>query len=308
MKTMNAFVLQAPNNQAVVPARIAMPRIGPDELLIRIKAIGVGVHDSYFLPKQISYPFPIGIEAAGVVEEIGAATSGYRVGERIAFVSMMQPKGGVWAEYAAVRTDSLILRIPEQMSFERAAAIPVAGNSTLRVFHSLPSIPAGGGFFIAGASGAIGTFAVQLARKRGWEVAASASARNQDYLRELGATLTVDYQQPDWPKTVLARYPDGVDAAIAIQPNTTSSSMSVVTMGGTVVTVSGDQVAPERGINVTGLAYGVDVGAELNALMNDIASGEMRLEIEQVYKFDDAPKALAKVQTRRARGKVVLSL
>jgi len=84
--------------------------------------------------------------------------------------------------------------------------------------------------------------------------------------------------------------------------------MSVVKSGGTVVTVSGDQVAPTRGINVTGLAYGANVRDELRAVMNDIVSGEMKLVIEKVYPFDEALSAIAKVQTRRARGKVVLTL
>lgn len=308
MQTMNAFVLPGPDTHAITQARIPVPRIGAGELLVRIKAVGVGIHDSYFLPRQMVFPYPIGIEAAGIIEEVGPATTGFKVGDRIAFVSMMQPKGGVWAEFAAVHTDSLILEIPEGMSFEQAAAIPVAGNSTLRAFHALPNIPAGGSIFIAGASGAIGTFAIQLARKRGWEVAASASLRNHDYLTGLGAALAVDYQQPHWPQEVLRKYPDGVDGALAIQPDTTATSMSVVKAGGTVVTISGDQVAPTRGVNVTGLAYGADVRGEMRVLMNDIVSGDLKLVIEQVYPFDDALSALAKVQTRRARGKVVLSL
>lgn len=308
MKTMNAFVIPTPDAPAITPARIPLPRIGAGELLVRIKAVGVGVHDSYFLPRQLSYPYPIGIEAAGVVEEAGPATTGFQAGDKITFVSTMQPKGGVWAEYAVVDSNSLILSIPEQMSFEQAAAIPVAGNTTLRALRALPNIPAGGTIFIAGASGAIGTFAVQLARQRGWQVAASASRRNHDYLMELGAALAVDYQQPDWPQKVLRRYPAGVDGALAIQPNTTTSSISVVRAGGTVVTVSGDQALPTRGINVTGLAYDADVRDELYALMKDIVSGDLKLVIEQTYPFGDALAALAKVQTRRARGKIVLSL
>ncbi len=308
MQTMHAFVLPSPDSQTVTAARVPVPNIGAGELLVRIKAVGVGIHDSYFLPRQMSYPFPIGIEAAGVIEMVGSDAAGFHVGERIAFVSMMQAKGGVWAEYAAVRSDSLILRVPEPMSFEQAAAIPVAGNSTLRVFHALPTLPAGASIFIAGASGAIGTFAIQLARERGWEIAASASPRNHDYLLELGAALAVDYRQPDWPHEVLERYPGGVDAAIAIQPDTTATSMSVVKTGGTVVTVSGDQVAPTRGINVVGLAYDADVRDELRAVMSDIVSGGMKLVIERVYPFEEALSALEKVQTRRARGKVVLTL
>ncbi|MDO5741096.1 MAG: NADP-dependent oxidoreductase [Ornithinimicrobium sp.] len=308
MRTMTAFVVQRPGADTVASERIAVPLAGPQELLVRIKAVGVGIHDSYFLPNDISFPFPIGIEAAGVVEEVGPAVIGYQVGDRIAFVSSMQRKGGVWAEYAVVRTDALILPIPDGMSFERAAAVPVAGNTALRALHPLSAIPTGGAIFMAGASGAVGTFAVQLAHRRGWEVAASASPRNHDYLLALGAALAVDYQHPGWPEEVLRWRSEGVDGALAIQPQTTTDTLRVVKGGGTVVTVSGDQAAPVGGVHVTGIAYDVDVRADAIALMDDIVSGAVKLIIEQVYPFADAPKALAKVQTRRARGKVVLSL
>ena len=307
---MKAAVISGAGNRHVELAKVPIPSNGPDELLVRNKAIGVGIHDSYFLPPGFSTPFPIGIEAAGIVEHVGSRLTGhYRPGDRIAYVSINQLKGGTWAEYAVVGADSLIVAIPEGMDFEQAAAVPVAGNSTLRALHALPVIPEGGSIFVAGASGAIGTFAVQLARARGWEVAGSASPHNHDYLLSLGATKTVDYHGPAWTEEILSWMPGGVDGALAVQPDTTTASISVVKDGGTVVTVSGDQVArPQRGVTVTGLAYQVDVREELAVLVDDILDGRLRLEIERVYPFDDALAALDKVQTRHARGKIVLSL
>lgn len=307
MQNMTALVIPSAQEQALTLGQVAVPAIAADELLVQIKAVGVGIHDGYFLPQELTYPYPIGIEAAGIVAQVGSVTTGYEPGDRIAFVSMMQPKGGVWAQYAAVRSDSIILPIPEGMSFEQAAAIPVAGNSTLRALHALPPIGEGGSIFVAGASGAIGTFALQLARARGWQVAASASPQNHEYLRSLGAALTVDYNDASWPDQVRQWRPDGVDGALAVQPQTTADSARVVKQGGTVVTVSGDRDTPP-GVRVTGLAYQVDVREELIALMADIVAGDMQLVIEQVYPFTDALAALAKVQTRHARGKSVLSL
>ncbi len=270
MQTMTALVIPSAHDQTITFAQVAVPNVAADELLVEVKAVGVGIHDSYFLPRERSYPFPIGIEAAGVVAQIGSAVIGYVPGDRIAFISMMQPKGGVWAQYAAVRSDSLILAIPEGMSFEQAAAMPVAGNTTLRALHALSAIGEGSSVFVAGASGAIGTFALQLARARGWRVA-------------------------------------GVDGAMAVQPQTTGDSARVVKQGGTVVTISGDTETPP-GVKVTGLAYDLDVQEELLALMDDVAAGRLQLVIEHVYPFSDALNALAKVQTRHARGKSVLSL
>lgn len=307
MQMMNAFVVPSAGSQSLEFTRITVPVIADDELLVQIRAVGVGVHDSYFLPPEREHPFPIGIEAAGTVASIGSSVSGYAIGDRIAFISAMQPKGGVWAEYAAVRADSLILPIPEAMTFDHAAAIPVAATAALRALHALPPIDPGGSLFVAGASGAIGTFVVQLARDRGWQVAASASPRNHDHLRSLGAALTVDYHDATWPEHVRAWRPEGVDGAIAVQPQTTTDSARVLAPGATVVTVSGDSATP-AGVRVTGLAYDLDVRDELAALVRDVVAGDIRLVIETVYPFTEAPTALAKVQSRRARGKTVLSL
>lgn len=307
MKTMRAFVIPRPQAGTFILADVAVPQIGPNEILVRTRAIGVGIHDSYFLPRQMDYPYPIGIEGAGTIERVGATVRGLQVGDRVAYVSMMQPKGGVWAEYAVVSTDSLIVPLPDGLSFEEAAAVPVAGSTTLRALHALPPIGPGGSIFVAGASGAIGTFGLQLATRRGWDVAASASPTNHHYLRTLGADLTVDYRDSSWPEEVRRWRPGGVDGALAVQPQTSDSSARVVRSGGTVVTVSGDQSAPP-GVRVTGLAYHIDVREELASLMQDIVAGEIRLVIEKVYPFADALSALAKTQTRHARGKVVITL
>lgn len=307
MQTMAAFVIPNAHSGTITSAQIPIPHIAPDELLVRIKAIGVGIHDSYFLPRSMNFPYPIGIEGAGIVEQAGRPGSGYQPGDRIAFVSMMQPKGGTWAQYAAIHTDSLIMPIPDGMTFEQAAAVPVAGNATLRALHALPPIASGGSLFVAGASGAIGTFALQLARARGWRVAASASPPNHDYLHSLGAELAVDYRDPEWPKQVRRWQPEGVDGALAVQPETTNASALVVKAGGTVVTVSGDSTAP-HGVRITGLAYHVDVREELLTLMSNILTEDIKLVIEKTYPFADALQALAKAQTRHARGKVVLTL
>lgn len=306
--TMRAFVIASAQDNLAVLSRVPLPQIDSEELLVRVKAVGVGVHDAYFLPADVSYPYPIGIEAAGVVQDVGAGVEGYLPGDRIAFVSSKQVKGGTWAEFAAVRSDSLIVPIPEDLDFAQAAAVPVAGNTAFRAFHALPILSAGDSIFVAGASGAIGTFLVQLAADKGLQVGASASPRNHEYLISLGASKTVDYHDANWPDEIRRWSPQGVQAALAVQPQTTADSASVVMDGGTVVTISGDHATPGRGVRVVHPEYGVDVREELSALMDRIASGNVRLELEHVHPFEDALSALAKVQTRHARGKTVLSL
>lgn len=305
---MKAFTIPKAGSQVVELSDVPVPMIGDDELLIAVKAIGVGIHDSYFLPADAHYPYPIGIEAAGVVAETGSSAVGYDRGDRVTFVSSMQPKGGTWAEFVAVTSQSLIVPIPDGMSFTHAAALPVAGNTVLRAMTAITEVTEGGSLFIAGASGAIGTVAIQLARRRGWRVAASASQRNHDYLTSLGVELAVDYRDTNWMREVRDWMPNGVDAGMAVQPGTTVDTATVVKDGGQVVAISDQPLEVGRGIRVTMAPHQVDVREELIELLADAARADFHIEVEHVYPFAKALDALAKVQSRRARGKLVLTL
>ncbi|GAA4512387.1 hypothetical protein GCM10023159_17780 [Brevibacterium yomogidense] len=164
----------------------------------------------------------------------------------------MQDKGGSWAEYAVVDEDALILPLPVDLDFVQAAALPVAGNTALRALAALGDLDPGSSIFIAGGAGAIGTLAIQLARLRGLRVAASASPRNHDYLRSLGAEVAVDYRDTHWPDQIRHWVSKGVDAALAVHPDTSAETLRAVADGGRLITISGDAVVPERG----GCPYG----------------------------------------------------
>lgn len=304
---MKAIVKQSEKSNDIALQDVPVPEINEEELLIEVRAVGVGIHDEYFLPQNITYPYAIGIEAAGVVQEVGNAVSNFKQGDRIAFVSMMQPKGGTWAEFVAINKDSLGFRIPDHMTFEQASAIPVAGNTALKAIESL-LLHSGDSLFIAGASGAIGTFLIQLAKEKGFKVASSASRKNHQYMKDLGADYTVDYKDTDWQKQITEWMPGGVDAAIAVQPRTTTDSMKVVKDGGNVISISGDQVPSERGINVEIVSHQLDIRNALDRMVKRLADGEMELVIEQVFPFAEGFEALKKTQTRHARGKLVLSM
>lgn len=284
---------------------VAIPDISDEEVLVRVQAIGVGLHDRWFLPDNASFPYPIGIEAAGIVEKIGAKVSAFRLGDRVMFVNSLQPKGGTWAEFTAVPERALI-PLPSNLDFVSAAALPVAGGTALASVRLLDLEP-GSRVFMAGASGAIGTLAIQLSRLRDCRVAASASTSNHDYLRSLGVELAVDYRDADWVEQVRCWATDGVDAALAIQPKTGLDCMRTVRDGGKVITVSGDQLTPERQIAVKQVIVG-DMQAELAELAQQVAAGRIHVEIEHVYSFEQGIAALEKTEARHARGKVVLRL
>lgn len=286
---------------------VPVPRIDEDEVLVRVAAVGVGLHDRWFLPPDPVHPYAIGIEGAGTVEQVGRGVHGLEPGQRVMFLSSLQPKGGTWAELAAVRADALTA-VPDGLSLVDAAALPVAGHAALESLAALAAGDEVGSVFVSGASGAIGTLAVQLAVARGYRVGGSASRANHPLLLDLGVELAVDYGDDDWVEQVRCWAPGGVDAALAVPLGAGPAALPVVRDGGRLVTVSGDEVAAERGVTVVQIAHRPETQGELAVLAADVAAGRVRVVIEQVYPFEEAVAALEKTETRHARGKSVLVL
>ena len=303
---MKAYVRTSANDMNVELTDIAVATVGDGEVRVEMQAIGVGIHDRYFIPTDAALPYIIGLEGAGVIVEIGAEVRGFSVGDQVILTSVLRAKGGCWAEYAVVSSDALI-PMPQGMAFTAAAAIPIAGKTALECMRNL-DLKAGDTLFIAGASGAVGTLAIQLAVAHGVRVCGSASLKNHDHMLSLGAGKAVDYAASDWQDEVLNWQPGGVTAALAIQPNTATDSMTVVQDGGRVIAVSGDQVVSERGVSVTQLQHHDDTGAMMLGLAADIAAGRIKQVIEQIFPFRQALDALQKTETRHARGKTVVSL
>ncbi|UJF16378.1 alcohol dehydrogenase catalytic domain-containing protein [Jeotgalibaca sp. MA1X17-3] len=162
---MKAYVRVSAESREIELAEVAVPTPSKDEVLIAVRAFGVGVHDRYFIPPHATFPFPIGSEGSGVIEKIGSEITEFKKGDRVIFSSSMQIKGGSWAEYAVVSEKSIQM-MPDNMEFEVGATLPVAGKTAMESIRAL-NLDKGDTLFVAGASGAIGSFVVQLANKQG---------------------------------------------------------------------------------------------------------------------------------------------
>lgn len=285
---------------------IPVPDIAANEVLVRVHAVGVGSHDRWALPPTPRFPYAVGLEGAGIIVNVGRGVTGFHRGDRVMFSTMPQPKGGTWAEFAAVSAESLV-PMPEGLEFTEAAALPIAGTTALEGIKAL-DLSQDDTVFIAGASGAIGTLAIQLAAMRGYRVAASASVKNHEYMRSLGAKLAVDYRAPEWVQQVLQWAPGGVHAALAIQAGTGRTSLQVVRDGGKVVTISGDQVPSERNITVEQVMHHAETRQDLSQLAADVAAHRVRVVVERAYPFEKGVEALEKTGTRHAQGKVILTI
>jgi NADPH:quinone reductase-like Zn-dependent oxidoreductase len=187
---------------------VPRPAPGPREVLLRVRASSVNQADWYLLTGT---PYPLrlmtglwrpragmrvlGLDAAGVVEEVGAQVTRFAPGDEV-----FGEISGAYAEYACAAEDRLAKK-PRSLSFEEAAAAPVAAGTALQGLRDKARVRAGHRVLINGASGGVGSFAVQLARAFGAEVTAVCSARNAAQARALGATHVVDYAKQDFTRT-----------------------------------------------------------------------------------------------------------
>lgn len=134
---MKAFTKTSLQNEEITETELPIPEITDHEILIKVAAIGVGIHDEYFHPTDVTFPYIIGIEGAGTIEKVGALVTDYSPGDKVAFINAMNPKGGTWAEYTSVPDSALIVQLPKDMRFTEAASLPVVGNTILKAFEAL---------------------------------------------------------------------------------------------------------------------------------------------------------------------------
>lgn len=305
---MKAFVRTSETTQEIELQEVKIPEIQSDEVLIKVKAFGVGIHDRYFIPSDVSFPYVIGSEGSGMIVENGSQGVDFNIGDKVIFTTILQKQGGSWAEYAVAKQAALI-KLPDNLTAEEGAAIPIAGKTALECMREI-NLNHGDILFIAGASGAIGTLVIQLAKAKGIRVFASASPKNHDYMKLLGAEQTVDYNDPEWIMKVKEWSNGGVDAALAIQPGTGRESIQVVKDSGELITVSGDNasVSSQRNIEVRQMGHQLFTNQEMIELVNEISKEKVKVVIEKEYSFKDALEALKKTETRRARGKLVVKI
>ncbi len=269
-----------------------------NEVLVKVKATTVTAGDwrmrkadpflarlfnGLFKPRKVKI---LGFEIAGVVEETGKNVHVFKKGDPV-FASCGFRFGG-YAEYTCLPVNDQIAIMPSNMTFEEAAAVPIGGLTALRLLRAAHRGP-GEKVLVYGASGSVGTFAIQIAKAFGAHVTAVCSTLNVDLCRELGADEVIDYKSTDFAKTG-NQFDIILDAVGKINK---SSSRPVLKPGGRYVTVSG---APKAGKN--------DL-LELKAL---IESGNLRTVIDRRYTLEQIREAHAYVESFRKRGNVVVNV
>jgi NADPH:quinone reductase-like Zn-dependent oxidoreductase len=256
----------------------------------------------------------VGVDFAGVVDEVGPGVTRFRAGDAV-----FGAANGALAEYVVVRADRAIAPLPPGVSFEQAAAVPVAAITALQALRDHGRVRAGQKVLVNGASGGVGTFAVQLAKTMDAEVTGVCSTRNVALVQSLGADHVVDYTREDFRRAGV-RY-DAIVDNVGNHP--LLSLRAALTPDGTVVVVGGEKGDPWLG-PVTRLLGAVVLspfvsqrfepflahldGRDLEHLAGLMAEGRLRAAIDRRYPLEQVAAALEYLESGRARGKVVVTI
>jgi NADPH:quinone reductase-like Zn-dependent oxidoreductase len=323
-RTMQAVVRhQYGPASALQVAQVAVPAITDEQMLIEVKAAGLDrgawhlMTGRPYLLRIAGYGLRrprtpgLGRELAGVVQAVGSQVQGFQPGDRVYGIAE-----GAFAEYAAARPGQLA-HLPEQIAFTDGAAVPISAMTALQALRNHGRLRSGQRVLIIGASGGVGSFAVQLARTLGAHVTGVCSAAKVDLVRSLGADEVIDYTQGDF-----TRSPQRYDLVLDIGGNRRVSQLRrLLTASGTLVFVGGE--GGDRWTGGMGRQLGAallsvfsaqrlvtficrETSADLTTLAGLLEEGRLRPMIDRTCPLSGVPEAMRDLEAGRVRGKVVV--
>jgi NADPH:quinone reductase-like Zn-dependent oxidoreductase len=303
---------------------IENPTPKDDEVLVKVHAVSINQYDWHLLTADIflvrlnaglwkpNKPIP-GVDIAGRVEAVGRNASQFRPGDEV-FGDISEGSAGGMAEFVCVPEKSLALK-PKNMTFEEAAAVPMAAVTALQGLRDLGKIQAGQKVVIQGAAGGVGTYAVQIAKSYGAEVTAVCSTRNVEQARSLGADHIVDYTREDFTQNgqqyniIFAAngYHSLSDYKRALAPQGV-----YIMAGGTgrqmfEALLWGSWMSERSGRNMKVLTAKPSQ-KDLNFMKELIEAGKVRSVVDKCYPLREAAEALRYLGTGHARGKVIVTI
>lgn len=306
--TMKAIVVHRPGGaDAMQYDDVARPAAGPGELLVRVRAAGVNpvdvaVRGGRFGNSRDRVPFIPGFDVAGEVATVGDGVTGFRVGDAVYAMLDLQ-RSATYAEYAVVKASEAAHK-PASLDFAHAAGVPLVALTAYQAFFDTAGVKAGQTVLIQGGSGGVGSYAIQIAKVAGARVIAVASERNQDYMKSLGADVTVDYGRERFED--VAR---DVDVVLdTVGGETQQRSFAVLRRGGHLVSIVGPPsaaLAKEHGVAATGILVRAN-GGQLAEIARWFDEGKVVPAETETLPLSRAREAHERIETRHTRGKIVL--
>jgi NADPH:quinone reductase len=294
---------------------LPVPRPGPRQVLIALHAAGVGVwdesiRDGSWKPRgRTRFPLVLGVDGAGIVVAKGSRVRRFRVGDRAYGYDATNAKGGFYAEYIAV-DERKAAPIPRRLDLVHAGGGAVTGLTALQGIDRALKVRRGETVLIFGASGAVGTLAVQFAKRRGARVIGTASGRPATALvRRLGADAVIDARSPRLPEQLRELAPDGIDAVLALAGgDELERCLDFVRDRGRIAHPNGvePEPVPRRGFRIQG--YDGEAGPrEFAQLARAIDDARLRVPIAARYRLGSAAAAHRR-QHRHVAGRIVIQI
>jgi NADPH:quinone reductase-like Zn-dependent oxidoreductase len=308
---------------------IEKPVPNDDQILVRVRAASVNPYDWHYVegtpyviraiggiglrkPKDTR----LGVDFAGTVEAVGKDVTQFKPGDEV-----FGGRGGAFAQYVCPRATRAVALKPTSISFEDAAAVNIAGITALQALRDKGKVQPGQKVLINGASGGVGTFAVQIAKSLGADVTGVCSTRNVDLVKSLGADHVVDYTKEDFTKSA-ERYDVIIDN---VGNRSLSECRGVLTPNGKYVLIGGGGASDQGFLGGLGKAiwamiFSKFVNQQMGMMMADanhndltvlaemMQSGKLKPVIDRTYKLAQVPDAIRYVEQGHARGKVVISV
>jgi NADPH:quinone reductase-like Zn-dependent oxidoreductase len=298
---------------------IESPVPAPDEILVKVYASGVNPVDwgireggNNFLRPLLKLPMTLGWDAAGIVEETGSHVTAFRKGDAVYGIPNF-PGDGSYAEYCTAKASQFALK-PKSIGFNEAAGVPLAGLTAWTAVFEYGKLQPGQRILIQGATGGVGSFAVQFAKAKGAYVIGIASANNLDYLKQLGADEVIDYRSQKFEDLV-----HDVDVVLESSPLRDNQerlkSVTVLKEGGIFVSVNLDWPFNDEVLSaLTKKKSKGELTANhpkqeyLAAIALLINEGKVKVFISKVFPLEQVAEAHRESQTWHVRGKLVLEV
>ena len=284
------------------------PEPGAGQLLVRVKAAGVGNWDALIREGKVELeplPLILGSELSGVVEGIGAEVSGFKSGDEV-YGATNEQFSGAYAEYA-LPWAKMMAQKPKTLNFVEAASAPIVTVTAWQMLFDYAQATAGQTVLIHGAAGNVGAYAVQLAKQTGLHVVATAASADLNYVRGLGAERVVDYKKERFEESLT-----GVDVVLdTVGGDTQQRSLRVLKPGGILVSVvSPVPETTQKHYGVRAAYFYVDVTtARLNEITELFDSGRLVTDVGTVLPLEEARIAHEMLGgAPHKRGKIVLSI
>ena len=293
---------------------LPVPVPAPGEILVRVRAAGINpldwkVRDGAKIAANLRFPLVLGQDASGIVEKAGDGVTRFAAGDEVFGAFWL---AGSYAQFVrASLSAAAVARKPAGIDFVHAAALPTPALAALACLEAT-DVKDGQTVLIVGATGGVGSYAVQIAARRGARVIATASGDGAAYVRRLGAAEVIDHHRGDVVADVKAGHPKGIDALIDVVSDGAALGRlaEALRAGGRLATTThaADEGALARrgirgtNVDVLGTTHGLDEIARL------VDAGVITAPVARTFPLADAPRALAESAAGHARGKAVLTV